>query len=128
MTKLEGENFHIDGSPAESELTGVVSGETAGKDWTEAQDEYTKKQRAESEDAFMKELEVLGKKYTPLDEDIAWIFEKNASDERSPRARAKAVIDGLLELSKRLQREGSIEADSRRNRISVIVNRLRRLL
>lgn len=50
MKRLEGENGHAEGSPAESKITGVVSGETESKEWTEEQDKEVMARRIKEED------------------------------------------------------------------------------
>ena len=50
MKRLEGENWHAEGSPAESKITGIVSGETESKEWTEEQDKEVMARRIKEED------------------------------------------------------------------------------
>lgn len=60
----EEKRYHVEGSPAESQLTGIVSGETDAKEWTEEQDETAMEKRLaiekaqeEEEERARKELE-----------------------------------------------------------------------
>lgn len=120
MKRLEGENWSAEGSPAESKITNIVSGETESKEWTEEQDMEAMENTKTIEDT----LDEFQDKYRQHD-DVTRALE-SASVIKIPADRLNASIDNLLELSKRLHEKGGNE--SKRTHISIIVNKLRELL
>lgn len=116
MNPEDKKNYSVDGSPVENQLTGIVSGETSS---SEAPEDKKNQQR-------LAMLESIPQKY-PQHEDIVRIFE-NASGISDVNERLGTVVDGLNALAREVEAEGGIEANSKRNRISVIVNNLRELL
>jgi len=121
----ENENYHVEGSPAESELTGIVSGEIESRGMTGEEQEAKMKKRLaikKTGDRIIKTLGKLQEKYGH-DEEIARVLE-DASGITDPRERVGVVIDNFHRLADALEKRADIGSGSRMRRVYRILDKL----